>query len=182
LLARIRPYPGETYQVGWGEGRQAQSPTWHAGDVAHYRKPGWFTRHIFNPGVALCTRLGLSIWGSRVLRVKGRKSGEWRSVPVNLLTLEGTRYLVSPRGETQWVRNLRAAGTGELVLGRKTERFEAVEVEDEEKPGILRAYLKRWKMEVGVFFDGVSADSSDTELRRIAPKHPVFRIQPISAG
>ena len=146
---------------------------------AHYREPGWFTRNIFNRIVAASTRLGLSVWGSRVLRVRGRKSGELRSVPVNLLTHDCTRYLVAPRGETQWVRNIRAAGgEGELALGRKTERFHGVELTDAEKPDVLRAYLKRWKAEVGVFFDGVSANSPDEDVARIAPQHPVFRIEP----
>jgi hypothetical protein len=97
---------------------------------------------------------------------------------VNLLTVDGQRYLVAPRGVTQWARNLRAAKSGELRVGRRREPFRAVELADDEKVPILRAYLKRWKAEVGVFFDGVSADSSDAELRRIAPKHPVFRITP----
>jgi deazaflavin-dependent oxidoreductase (nitroreductase family) len=121
----------------------------------------------------------VSVWGSRVLRVRGRKSGEWRTTPVNLLTHNGDQYLVSPRGETQWVRNLRAANSeGELVLGKKVEPFHATEVPDDEKIDVLRAYLKRWKAEVGVFFEGVSADSSEEDLRRIAPNHPVFRILP----
>ncbi len=141
-----------------------------------YVEPGWFTRHVFNRAVALFTRAGLSVWGSRELRVRGRTSGEWRSTPVNLLTLEETRYLVAPRGVTQWVRNLRVAGTGELRVGRHTEAFRATEVADAEKVPILRAYLRRWKAEVGVFFDGVSAASSDDELLRIAPDHPVFRL------
>jgi deazaflavin-dependent oxidoreductase (nitroreductase family) len=142
-----------------------------------YVQPGWFTRHVFNPVIALLTRAGLSVWGSRELRVRGRTSGEWRSVPVNLLTYEGKRYLVAPRGTTQWVRNLRVANEGELRVGRRTERFRATELSDDEKPPILRAYLKRWKAEVGVFFGGVSAKSSDDELRRIAPDHPVFLIE-----
>jgi deazaflavin-dependent oxidoreductase (nitroreductase family) len=141
-----------------------------------YVRPGWFTRHVFNPSIAVLTRAGLSVWGSRELRVRGRTSGEWRAVPVNLLTYEGKRYLVAPRGHTQWVRNLRVAKEGELRVGRLTEAFRATEVSDTEKPPILRAYLKRWKAEVGVFFDGVSAKSSDDELRRIAPDHPVFLI------
>jgi deazaflavin-dependent oxidoreductase (nitroreductase family) len=145
-----------------------------------YVRPGWFTTHVFNPLVALLTRAGLSVWGSRELRVRGRKSGEWRATPVNLLTYERDRYLVAPRGETQWVRNLRAAGEGELRVGRRTERFRATEIPDDEKPSVLRAYLKRWKAEVGVFFGGVGADSSDDELRRIGPDHPVFRIEPAS--
>src|SRR5262249_29387695 len=79
-----------------------------------YVRPGWFTRHVGNPAVALLTRAGISVWGSRELRVRGRTSGEWRTTPVNLLAYEGVRYLVAPRGVTQWVRNLRVAGEGEL--------------------------------------------------------------------
>jgi deazaflavin-dependent oxidoreductase (nitroreductase family) len=146
----------------------------------HYREPGWFTKHIFNRLIAWLTRRGISVWGSRELRVKGRKSGEWRAVPVNLLTFEDRRYLVAPRGETQWVRNLRAAGTGELRVGKRVEAFRGVEVADAEKPPMLRAYLRRWKMEVGVFFDGVSAKSPDADVARIAPDHPVFRVDQLS--
>jgi hypothetical protein len=79
---------------------------------------------------------------------------------------------------TQWVRNLRAVGEGELRVGRRTEAFGATELPDKEKPPILRAYLKRWKAEVGVFFGGVGADSPEEELRRISPDHPIFRIEP----
>jgi deazaflavin-dependent oxidoreductase (nitroreductase family) len=146
------------------------------GAPARYVKPGWFTRHVFNPSVAFLTRMGVSVWGSRELRVRGRTSGEWRTTPVNLLTVDGAQFLVAPRGLTQWVKNLRVAGTGELRVGRRTESFTATEVADDEKVPILRAYLKRWKAEVGVFFDGVSGDSPDDELRRIAPDHPVFSI------
>jgi deazaflavin-dependent oxidoreductase (nitroreductase family) len=145
-------------------------------DAPRYVEPGWFTRHVFNPAVALLTRAGVSVWGSRELRVRGRTSGEWRTTPVNLLTLDGQQYLVAARGHTQWVRNLRVAGTGELRVGKRTDTFTATEVPDAEKATILRAYLKRWKAEVGVFFDGVSADSPDADLERIAPDHPVFRI------
>src|SRR5487761_1077354 len=150
--------------------------------MAYYRRPGWFTRIIFNPVVATLTRAGFSVWGSRVLRVKGRSSGEWRSAPVNLLTYDKSQYLVAPRGQTQWVRNLRVSGTGDLLLGSKVLPFRAVEMDDREKLPILRAYLKRWKAEVGVFFSGVSADSPEPELRRIAPDHPVFRVEPATPG
>ena len=144
----------------------------------HYQRPGWFTSHVFNPIVAGLTRAGISVWGSRVLEVRGRKSGEPRRNPVNLLTVDGQRYLVAPRGHTQWVRNLRASGEGRLLLGRRGERFTATELTDDEKPPLLRAYLERWKMEVGVFFGGVGPDSPSEDLRRIAPDHPVFRIAP----
>jgi hypothetical protein len=72
--------------------------------VAYYKKPDWFTKNVFNRGVELMTRAGISVWGSRILRVRGRKSGEWHSHPVNLLTYEGKQYLVAPRGLTQWRR------------------------------------------------------------------------------
>jgi len=129
---------------------------------------------VFNNLVALFTRMGISVWGSRVLEVPGRKTGEPPRTPVNLLTYDGQRYLVAPRGHTQWVRNLRASGRGRLLLGRRGEEFTATEVPEDLRPPILRAYLKRWKAEVGVFFGGVGPDSSDDELRRIAPDHPVF--------
>jgi deazaflavin-dependent oxidoreductase (nitroreductase family) len=141
----------------------------------HYRRPGWFTRHVFNPAVAGLTRLGISVWGSRVLEVKGRKSGLPRRNPVNLLTLGDHQYLVAPRGEAEWVRNVRAAD-GHLTLLRGKHRDDriATEVVDADKVPILRAYLRRWKAEVGVFFDGVGPDSSDEEIAGIAPRHPVF--------
>ncbi len=141
-----------------------------------YQRPGWFTKHVFNRAVAALTRVGISLAGSRMLEVRGRKTGQWRRTPVNLLTFDGERYLVAPRGSTQWVKNLRASPEGRLLVGRRAEEFVAVEVPDEEKPALLRAYLKRWKWEVGVFFGGVSADSSDEELSRIAPDHPAFRL------
>ncbi len=142
-----------------------------------YVRPGWFTTHVFNRVVAAATRSGLSVWGSRVLAVRGRRSGQWRTTPVNLLALDGKRYLVSPRGTTQWVRNLRAAGEGELRLGRRVEAFRATEIPDDEKPVILRAYLRRWRTEVGVFFEGVDAKASDDQLLGIAANHPVFRVE-----
>lgn len=142
----------------------------------HYQRPGWFTTNVFNRVVAALTALGVSVYGSRVLEVKGRKSGEWRQTPVNLLRLEGAEYLVAPRGQTQWVKNLRASGEGRLRLGRRTQSFRATELSGEEIPPVLRAYLKKWKVEVGVFFGGVGPDASDEELRRIAPDHPVFRL------
>jgi deazaflavin-dependent oxidoreductase (nitroreductase family) len=135
--------------------------------------------NLFNDTVGRLTRLGVSVYGSRVLYVKGRTSGEWRSTPVNPLRLaDGSRYLVAPRGNTQWVRNMRAAGAGELRIGRKVEPFTATEVADDAKPAILRAYLRKWKFEVGVFFDGVDAKAPEEKLREIAPGYPIFRIEP----
>ncbi|MER7505142.1 nitroreductase family deazaflavin-dependent oxidoreductase [Nonomuraea pusilla] len=143
--------------------------------MARYIEP---TRmdHLFNRMVAGLTRLGISLWGSRILYVRGRSSGEWRTTPVNVLSLNGSRYLVAPRGITQWVRNLRAAGNGELHVGRRIETFTAAELSDDEKPAILRAYLKRWGWEVGRFFEGVNTSASEEQVKAVAPGFPVFRI------
>jgi deazaflavin-dependent oxidoreductase (nitroreductase family) len=146
--------------------------------TAHFqrKRPGWVTTNVFNRFVAFLTRHGLSVMGSRVLEVRGRSSGQPRRTPVNLLEFEGQRYLVAPRGETQWTRNLKASGEGRLLVGKRAEDFSAVELADGEKAPVLRAYLRRWKFEVGVFFDGVGPDSPEDEVRNAAPKHPVFRL------
>lgn len=131
---------------------------------------------VFNGLVGGLTRLGLPLAGSRVLAVRGRSSGEWRTTPVNPLRVGGERYLVAPRGVTHWVRNIRAAGGGELRHGRRVETIRVVEIEDAAKPPILRAYLAAWAWEVGRFFEGVDKDASDERLAEIAPGFPVFRI------
>jgi deazaflavin-dependent oxidoreductase (nitroreductase family) len=143
----------------------------------HYREPSLITR-LFNSIPLVLARMGISVYGSRELAVRGRKSGEWRTVPVNLLEIGGVQYLVAPRGETQWVRNLRHAGVGELRLGRQRDAFRATELPDGAKPRILRAYLEKWRFEVAVFFEGVGPEASDDDLLRIAPRHPIFRIEP----
>ena len=145
-------------------------------DDTRYLQPGWFTRNVFNRFVRRLTRLGLSVAGSRELRVRGRTSGEWRSTPVNLLVLDGDRYLVAPRGQAQWVRNIRAAGAGELRVGRRTEPFQAAEIADTAKVPILREYLRRWGWEVGQFFEGIDKQATDEQLAGIAPGFPVFRV------
>ena len=143
----------------------------------YYREPGWFTTNVLNRAVAGANRLGIGVWGSRTLEVAGRKTGERRRTPVNMLAFGGATYLVAPRGEAQWVRNVRAAG-GELdlLLGRTRTHYVATELPDEEKIPVLRAYLERWRAEVGTYFEGTGPRSTDAELARIAPKHPVFVI------
>ncbi len=144
-------------------------------ESAHYRKPGMLARKLMNPLVVVMLRLGISVWGSRILEVPGRTSGIPRRTPVNLLDIDGRHYLVSPRGEGQWVKNVRAnGGRLALLLGRRRHEMSALELSDGEKSPVLRAYLRRWKMEVGVFFDGVTADSDEADVQRIAPSHPIF--------
>ena len=145
----------------------------------HYRRPDWLTRHVLNRVVAWLTRRGLSVWGSRVLEVPGRRTGQARRVPVNLLTLDGVDHLVSPRGEGEWVHNVRAnGGRLDLLLGRRRSRHLAHELADADKVEVLRAYLRRWSFEVGQFFDGVDADSPHDVLLARAALHPVFRLEP----
>jgi deazaflavin-dependent oxidoreductase (nitroreductase family) len=141
-----------------------------------YVAPGWATRRLMNPLMAGLVKIGLPIKGAGLLSVRGRSTGEWRTVPVNPLTLDGELYLVAPRGNTQWVRNLRVAGSARLSRRRAVLEFDAVELDDAAKPPILRAYLKAWAFEVGAFFDGVGAGSTDAELAAIAAKHPIFRV------
>jgi hypothetical protein len=143
--------------------------------MAHYHKPDAMTARVINPLIIALNNLGLSVRSVHVRAVRGRQTGKVQEVPVNPVEVEGTRYLAAPRGETQWVRNLRVAGVAELRVGRRREQLQVTEIADEAKPLVLRAYLRQWQRETGLFF-GVDANASDEELQRRAPGHPVFRI------
>lgn len=151
-------------------------------ETTRYLRPSWFTKHVMNRFIRRLARLGLSPMGLRQLAVRGRKTGEWQRVPVNLLELDEQRFLVAPRGETQWVRNIRVAGGGELRVGRRVEAIEVDELADADKPTVLREYLRKWKAEVKMFFDGVDEQSTDEELLAIAPGFPVFAVRPAAAA
>jgi deazaflavin-dependent oxidoreductase (nitroreductase family) len=140
-----------------------------------YHRPGWFTRNVFNRIVAVLHRVGIGVQGSETLAVRGRKSGEMRTNPVNPFELDGKTYLLAPRGTTQWVRNLRVAGEGQLRRGRNVRRFQAREIPDSEKLPLLRLYMEKWAWEVKGFL-GIDATASDEELRTIAPDHPAFEL------
>ena len=143
-----------------------------------YIRPDWFTERVLNPLVRWFTRRGVSLLGSRELRVVGRKSGAVRTTVVNLLDLDDRHYLVAPRGTTEWVRNLRVAeGAGELRVGRRVEAFRATELDDTAKVPVIRAYLERWAWEVGKFFDGLTTDATDDEILAVAPGFPVFSLE-----
>jgi deazaflavin-dependent oxidoreductase (nitroreductase family) len=144
-------------------------------EPTYYNRPGWFTRKALTPLLNLLMRLGISAWGSRVLEHQGRRSGTLHHTPVNLLNLDEHEYIVAARGETEWVRNVRAAQVKVvLILGRRRQARTATEVPVEARTDILRAYLRRWKFEVGMFFEGVGPDSTDAEFAAIAARHPVF--------
>lgn len=147
--------------------------------MADFRKPGIGTR-VANAALRPLLRLGLSV-GPQELTVRGRHSGRPRTTPVNPLEHEGELYLVAPRGNTLWARNLRESGECELRLGGRTRAFEAEEVDVARRAPVLRAYLERWPMTASMF-DGISKDSSEDELRRAAPGQPVFHLREIDAA
>ncbi|MGH2984859.1 MAG: nitroreductase/quinone reductase family protein [Solirubrobacterales bacterium] len=140
-----------------------------------YKRPGWFTANVFNRLVRGLNKLGISVAGAQTLAVRGRKSGEVRTTPVNPFELGEVTYLLSPRGTTQWARNLRVVGEGELRKGGKARRFRAEEIADAEKLPLLRHYLDRWAWEAKDFLE-VEKDATDEQLREIAPSHPAFRL------
>ena len=153
----------------------AASPT---ASPTYYRRPGWVMRKTLTPLLNFLMRRGVSVWGARVLEHRGRRTGTAHHTPVNLLTVGTSEYLVAARGETDWVRNVRAAeGRLVLILGRGRQERTAEEVPPAERTEILRAYLARWKFEVGMFFEGVGPDSTDAEFADIAPRHPVFALR-----
>jgi hypothetical protein len=121
---------------------------------------------------------GVSIFGTRALRVRGRKSGVAHGVVVNLMTVDGVDYLVSPRGNTQWARNARAAGEVEIGPRWRSRRVAISEVADDAKPTLLKRYLDRWYWQVKGHVAGLTQDSNAAELRAAAPSIPVFRFAP----
>ncbi|WP_079431568.1 nitroreductase/quinone reductase family protein [Streptomyces katrae] len=142
----------------------------------HYIKAGPLETRL-NSLLGKLARLGISLAGTAELSVRGRTSGKMQRIPVNPHTFEGAQYLVSARGHSQWVRNMRVAGGGELRLGRKVRPFTVTELTDPvEKAAVLRAYLEKWGWEVNRFFQGVTAESTDAELQAAAGDPPVFRI------
>ena len=126
--------------------------------------------------VAWLTRHGISLLGSRVLSVTGRRTGKLQQVPVNLLQHDGRRYLVAIRGNTQWVRNVRAAGAARLQVGRRSEAVTLTELPAGDRVPVLRLYLARWGWEVGRFAEGLSKHSTDAELLAAAPGIPAFEV------
>ena len=119
---------------------------------------------------------GISIAGTRALRVRGRKTGKRRGVVINLLTVDDRDYVVSPRGNTQWARNARAAGVVEMGPRWRSRDVRITEVADDAKPQLLKRYLDRWYWEVKGHVGGLTPQSTDDEIRAAAPAIPVFEL------
>ncbi len=135
------------------------------------------TARAANALIRSLAELGISIAGTRALRVRGRKTGKLRGVVVNVLTVDGVDYLISPRGTTQWVRNVRAAGVVDVGPRWRRRRLRATEVADSAKADLLRRYLDRWYWEVKGHIAGLTPDSGDDELRAAGPSIPVFVLE-----
>jgi deazaflavin-dependent oxidoreductase (nitroreductase family) len=145
--------------------------------IPEYRPSSWAILHVVNPLTHLLVgTLGLGNDGVRMLEVKGRNSGVWRSTPVRLLELDEKQYLVALQGETQWVRNLRAQGDGRLRLGHQVTEFRAAELTDSEKLPVLRAYFRQWWSQSASLTTVSSPEAPDEEFKMAAPRHPVFRV------
>ncbi|GAB3019035.1 nitroreductase family deazaflavin-dependent oxidoreductase [Mycobacterium bourgelatii] len=150
--------------------------------ATRYEKPNGMARAA-NTVIRYLAERGISVAGTRALRVRGRKTGQMRAVVINLLTVDGVDYVVSPRGETQWARNVRAAGVVELGPRRPAFRSDTPstptaihEVADDDKPELLKRYLARWYWQVKGYVLGLTPASTDDELRAAAPLIPVFAL------
>ncbi|MGV0850202.1 nitroreductase family deazaflavin-dependent oxidoreductase [Mycolicibacterium phlei] len=143
--------------------------------TVRYDEPTTAARAM-NTVVRWLAEAGLSLAGTRALQVRGRRSGLPRSVVVNVLRVDGRDYVVSPRGNTQWARNARAAG--EVAVGPRwrRRRVRIVEVTDDAKPDLLKRYLARWFWQVKGYVGGLTPTSSDDEFRTAAPTIPVFEL------
>jgi deazaflavin-dependent oxidoreductase (nitroreductase family) len=142
----------------------------------HFNQPTTVDRAI-NKLFGLLVGLGLGLPHNYLLQVRGRKSGRVYSTPVDVLDRDGKRYLVAPRGYTQWVRNAIASGTVSLKKGRRSEEFGIRLLSDDEKPEILKSYLDRYKLTVQRYFP-VPAGSPTEAFRPVTGKYPVFELIP----
>ena len=132
---------------------------------------------FFNRAFGFLVKIGLSLPHNYLLEVRGRKSGHIYSTPVNLLEISGKRYLVAPRGYTQWVRNVEASGEASLVKRGRRQAFRFQPVADQTKPEILKAYLDRFKLTVQRYFP-IPAGSPAEAFQPLAARYPVFEIVP----
>jgi deazaflavin-dependent oxidoreductase (nitroreductase family) len=132
---------------------------------------------IFNRAFGFLVGIGLGFSYNYLLQVRGRKSGKIYSTPINLLELNGKRYLVAPRGRTQWVRNAETTGEVTLKRGSYKQKFRLRPLSSREHLEVLQAYLDRFRREVQRYFS-VPAGSSAEAFSPIAGGHPAFELLP----
>ena len=141
-----------------------------------FRQPTAVER-VFNKTFGFLVGMGLGFSYNYLLQVRGRKSGKIYSTPIDLLELDGKRFLVAPRGRAQWVRNAEAAGEVTLKKGSRREKFGLRALSDEEKPAILKAYLDQFKREVQGYFP-IAAGSPVEVFRAVVQSYPAFELTP----
>jgi deazaflavin-dependent oxidoreductase (nitroreductase family) len=144
-------------------------------EIPAFRKPSSLEA-FFNKAFGFFVGLGLGFPHNYLLQVRGRKSGRVYSTPIDLLELDGKRYVVAPRGRTQWVRNAEAAGEVVLKRGRTRQSFVIQPLPEGEKPRILKAYLDRFHREVQRYFP-VMAGSETAAFAAIAGHYPAFELR-----
>ena len=139
-------------------------------------RPNLLVRRVLNPGLSALVRLGVMPTRIQLLSVAGRKSGKLRSVPVTPVDLGGRTYLVAPRGEMAWVRNIRSAGKGQLRNGRRMRPITVTELPDYERAAVLRQYFRENRGTVGRYFTVTTVDASLSDFADEADRHPVFAV------
>jgi deazaflavin-dependent oxidoreductase (nitroreductase family) len=139
-----------------------------------FRKPNPIEL-VFNRVFGALVGLGLGMRHNYLVQVRGRKSGKVYSTPIDLLELRGKRFLVAPRGRTQWVRNAEAAGEVTLKRGSFRKAFQIRPLSDADKPEILKAYLDSFKTTVQRYFPVVAGSSAEA-LVAVAKDYPVFEL------
>lgn len=145
-------------------------------EMASFRAPSAVER-MFNRAFGFLVGAGLGFSYNYLLQVRGRKTGKLYSTPIDLLELNGKRFLVAPRGRTQWVRNAEAAGEVTLKKGRVVQRFRLRPLSDAEKPAVLKAYLDRFQKEVQRYFP-VPAGSPPEAFKDLVQSYPAFELIP----
>ena len=145
-----------------------------ANNMPVFREPTAMER-AFNRLFGLLVGMGFGLKHNYLLEVRGRKSGKMYSTPVNVLEFGGKRYLVAPRGRTQWVRNAEAAGEVALKKGSRRESFRLRAIADHDKPPLLKAYLDSFKTTVQRYFP-IPAGSDAATFAPIAANYPVFEL------
>jgi len=139
-----------------------------------FRQPNFFDRTV-NRAFGFFLKLGIGLHHNYLLEVRGRKTGRVHSTPVNLIEIKNAKYLVAPRGYTQWVRNAEASGEVTLIRGARCERVKLHAIPDEMKPEILKAYLDRFKLTVQRYFP-IPAGSPPETFRPVSANYPVFEV------
>ena len=141
-----------------------------------YLKPDFASQRLVNPLMRGLVRLGFAPSDGATLQVRGRITGEWRTVIVNIMEIDGRQILVAPRGHTQWVRNLRTAGDGRIRSKGRRSAFTAIEIDDETNGPLLQEYLTRYTKYVQGYFGDITPDSSDETFAAAANGFPIFEI------